>query len=324
MPSEPPVMMATLPSFLSWGSQRRVARVFGQWRGLHGHPGVQGQRLQDRLHLGRVPGPPQAQRAPGAREGPEPEHLPLPGQFLDALRLARLGVLDGRAGRALGHADGEGDQEFGRPVGPFRGGQRRVVRVRRERRDLIGAPHAQRHRGQDLLELALVGGGEQPERAPFTWLQWGTPQAQQVSLRRELTRVGGLAGADVVDGLSRSSVRDVGGHGDEIFHGERSWATHGVLLAEGDVGDVDGDRDRVPDRGGAAGYQLRRKSSSAVLTWPRWVQEMACGPPSTTTSCMSLSGQTGKVTPVSSSEAVHRRRWMAVSWDRPLEWASLG
>jgi hypothetical protein len=37
------------------------------------------------------------------------------------------------------------------------------------------------------------------------------------------------------------------------------------------------------------------------------------------TSCMSLSGQTGNVIPVSSSETVHRRRWMAVSWDRPLE-----
>ena len=35
-------------------------------------------------------------------------------------------------------------------------------------------------------------------------------------------------------------------------------------------------------------------------------------------------GQTGNVTPVSSSETVHRRSWMAVSWDRPLEWASFG
>ena len=35
-------------------------------------------------------------------------------------------------------------------------------------------------------------------------------------------------------------------------------------------------------------------------------------------------GQTGNVTPVSSSETVHRRRWRAVSWDCPLEWASFG
>src|SRR5260370_27381322 len=35
-------------------------------------------------------------------------------------------------------------------------------------------------------------------------------------------------------------------------------------------------------------------------------------------------GQTGNVTPVSSSETVHRRRWMAVSWDWLLEWASFG
>jgi hypothetical protein len=56
----------------------------------------------------------------------------------------------------------------------------------------------------------------------------------------------------------------------------------------------------------------------------QWVQGIACGPPSTTTSCLSLSGQTGNVTPVSSSETVHRRRWMAVSWDCPLEWANFG
>jgi hypothetical protein len=35
-------------------------------------------------------------------------------------------------------------------------------------------------------------------------------------------------------------------------------------------------------------------------------------------------GQTGNVTPVSSSETVHRRRWMVVSRDCRLEWASFG
>ena len=38
----------------------------------------------------------------------------------------------------------------------------------------------------------------------------------------------------------------------------------------------------------------------------------------------SFPGQTGNVTPVSSSETAHRRRWIAVSWDCPLEWASFG
>src|SRR6185312_1864187 len=85
--------------------------------------------------------------------------------------------------------------------------------------DLVGAPHPQRHRGQDLLELAAVRGGEQPERAPFTRLQWRAPQAQQVPRRCQFARVGGLAGADVVDGLVRRPVRDVGGHGDEVLHG---------------------------------------------------------------------------------------------------------
>src|SRR5215468_7527949 len=36
----------------------------------------------------------------------------------------------------------------------------RVVRVRRERGDLIGTPHPQRHRGEDLLEPVVVCGGE--------------------------------------------------------------------------------------------------------------------------------------------------------------------
>jgi hypothetical protein len=34
----------------------------GERRGLHGHPGVQWRRLQDRLHLGGVLGSPWAQR----------------------------------------------------------------------------------------------------------------------------------------------------------------------------------------------------------------------------------------------------------------------
>src|SRR5690242_8396104 len=93
----------------------------------------------------------------------------------------------------------------------------RVVRVRREGSDLVGAPHPQRHRGEDLLEMVAVGGGEQPEGAPLAWLQRRAPQAQQVSLGRELARVGGLAGADVLDRFFRRSVRNAGGHVDEVF-----------------------------------------------------------------------------------------------------------
>jgi hypothetical protein len=46
------------------------------------------------------------------------------------------------------------------------------------------------------------------------------PQAQQVPGGRELTRVRGLPGADVLDGFFRGSIRNVCGHGDEIFHGQ--------------------------------------------------------------------------------------------------------
>jgi hypothetical protein len=86
-----------------------------------------------------------------------------------------------------------------------------------ERRDLIAAPHAQRHRRQDLLKLAIVVGREEPERTPFARLQRRTPQAEQIALRRKLARPGGLACANVVDCLLRSAIRNVGGHSDEVF-----------------------------------------------------------------------------------------------------------
>jgi hypothetical protein len=141
----------------------------------------------------------------------------LPGQFLGALRLARLGLFDGLARRARRDAGGERDQELG--AGPF-GRHGRVIRVRRERGDLVGAPHPQRHRGEDAGELAVVGGGEQPERAPLARPQRRPPQPEHVPLRRELAGVRGLARADVSHGLVRCSVRDVGGHGDQVLH---SW-----------------------------------------------------------------------------------------------------
>jgi hypothetical protein len=77
--------------------------------------------------------------------------------------------------------------------------------MRRERRDLIGSPHAQRHRGQDFLELVAVGGGEKAERAPLAWLKRWSPEPQQAAPRREVARARGLPGADVV--ASRSCSR---------------------------------------------------------------------------------------------------------------------
>jgi hypothetical protein len=72
--------------------------------------------------------------------------------------------------------------------------------LRRKRCDLIGAPHPQRHREENSLELGAIVRGEQAERASFAWLQRRPPQAQQVPLGREFARVCGLAGADVLDG----------------------------------------------------------------------------------------------------------------------------
>ena len=55
-------------------------------------------------------------------------------------------------------------------------------------------------------------------------------RARQVPLRRELARACGPAGTDVVDGLFRRSFRDVGGHGDEIFHRLLLRQRHAVAL----------------------------------------------------------------------------------------------
>jgi hypothetical protein len=64
--------------------------------------------------------------------------------------------------------------------------------------------------GQVTCGLRLAGLGVAQRRAP---------QAQQVSPGREVARVSGLPGADVLDGFFRRSVRNAGGHGDEVFHG---------------------------------------------------------------------------------------------------------
>lgn len=52
----------------------------------------------------------------------------------------------------------------------------------------------------------------------FARLQRRAPQPQQVTLRCELARAGGLAGADADDGLLRRPVRNVGSRCDEIIH----------------------------------------------------------------------------------------------------------
>jgi hypothetical protein len=96
-------------------------------------------------------------------------------QLPRAIRLARSGGIDGVARCARRDGDRERGQELAAPGTPhgrsgFLGLSGRVIRVRRERRDLVGSPDAQRHRGKDVLELGGIVGGEQAERAPFAWL----------------------------------------------------------------------------------------------------------------------------------------------------------
>src|SRR5207302_5312297 len=94
-----------------------------------------------------------------------------------------------------------------------------VIGMWRQSHDLVRAPNPKWHRGEDLLEVDTVAGGEEPERAPLAWLQRRTPKAKHVSLRGELARAGRFTVAHVLDRLFRRSVRNVGGHGDEILHG---------------------------------------------------------------------------------------------------------
>src|SRR6185312_7703902 len=97
----------------------------------------------------------------------------------------------------------------------------------------------------DVLQPTGVIGGEQPEAPPFTWLKRGAPQPQQVALRGELARPSGLAGADVVDGLLQRSLRDMGGHGDEIFHSS-TIAFHGGDRTREDPGRYPGHATTMP------------------------------------------------------------------------------
>src|SRR5437868_5725376 len=99
--------------------------------------------------------------------------MPLSGQLRRAFRLAGNGGGDRVGGCGRGDGEGERDEEltalpirWGRVRG--RGLAARVIRVREERGDLIGAPYPERHRGENLLELDPIVGREQTERTPFT------------------------------------------------------------------------------------------------------------------------------------------------------------
>ena len=147
----------------------------------------------------------QAQRAALPRQRPESFQVALPGELPRPLRFALGDGTGAPGGGGRRNGGGERGQELREPgFGPGRswlvGAATRVIGMGRERRDLIGAPHAQRHGGEDLLELGGVGGGEEAERAPFARLQRWAPQAQEVPLRGQLARVRRFAGADVLDG----------------------------------------------------------------------------------------------------------------------------
>ncbi len=76
----------------------------------------------------------------------------------------------------------------------------RVVRVRHQRRHVVGTPHAQRHRGEHVLEPGTVVGGEQAERAPLARLQRGEPSG--AGTRLTLTHLGIAAGSPGETGWS--------------------------------------------------------------------------------------------------------------------------
>jgi hypothetical protein len=59
----------------------------------------------------------------------------------------------------------------------------------------------ERHRSEDLLELAAIVGGKKPERPPLAWLQRRTPEAKQVPLGSEFARALCLTGSDLFDGF---------------------------------------------------------------------------------------------------------------------------
>src|SRR5271166_2457152 len=139
---------------------------------------------------------------------PQPLEVSLASQLVCGCGLARLGAFNGLAGRAIGDRDREGGQELGACLA-WPGARAWVVGVRCERGHVIVAPYLQRHRGQALLELVGVGGGEQAESAPFAgcrqslggsrtgcaiprmWSPAQTPTGDRASAREVLRALGG-------------------------------------------------------------------------------------------------------------------------------------
>ncbi len=184
---------------------------------MPGSAGVRGEqvwfaRLQPGPERQRRPGWPASRRDRGPATGPGPVPGPAAARAardVPARRVRARGRPPAhrrprppRRACSLGNGDREGGQELRgsasgrggrvREAGPghrVAGLRRRVVRVRGERRDLVGPPDAQRHRGQDRLKLAAVAGREQAKRAPLAWFQRRTPQAQQVPLGGQVTRM---------------------------------------------------------------------------------------------------------------------------------------
>jgi hypothetical protein len=87
-----------------------------------------------------------------------------------------------------------------------------------ERDHSIGAPNPQRHRGEDILELDLIGGGEQAEGAPFARLQRRAPQPKQIPLGGKVASAGGLAATDLLNDLVCGFLRNQCRHRDQILH----------------------------------------------------------------------------------------------------------
>jgi len=147
--------------------------------------------------------------------------VPLPGQLLRALRLRRASVSSRPAGRALQDADGEGGQEL-RTCVPGR--QRRVVRVRCERRDLVGAPHRSGMEARTSSKLAARPRRRTTARASAILpVAAAAPQAQQVPRRWPVRASGRPRGRGCRPRPVRRPVRDVGGHGDEYSMAGSSW-----------------------------------------------------------------------------------------------------
>jgi hypothetical protein len=63
--------------------------------------------------ISAVPGPVHAESASLTGQYPQPLEVSLASQFVCACGLARLGVIDGLAGRGMGDGDREGGQELG-------------------------------------------------------------------------------------------------------------------------------------------------------------------------------------------------------------------